>query len=67
MRFRSEIYYNQLSPFIGLLAKILATVGILLFIWTAYQLSVGRLQDPPLVKWGFWGCLLYTSRTGGMR
>ncbi|WP_238296670.1 cytochrome c biogenesis protein ResB [Porphyromonas uenonis] len=60
LRFRSEIYYNQLSPYIGLLAKILATVGILLFIWTAYQLSVGRLQDPPLVKWCFWG-ILYAS------
>ncbi len=60
LRFRSEIYYNHLSPYIGLLAKILATVGILLFIWTAYQLSVGRLQDPPLVKWCFWG-ILYAS------
>ncbi len=60
VRFRSEIYYNQLSPYIGLLAKILATVGILLFIWTAYQLSVGRLQDPPLVKWCFWG-IIYAS------
>lgn len=65
VRFRSEIYYNQLSPFIGLLAKILATVGILLFIWTAYQLSVGRLVDPPLVKWSIWiiiyGSMLYLT------
>ena len=65
MRFRSEIYYNQLSPFIGLLAKILATIGILLFIWTAYQLSVGRLVDPPFVKWGIWiiiyGSMLYLT------
>ena len=64
VRFRSEIYYNQLSPFIGLLAKILATIGILLFIWTAYQLSVGRLVDPPFVKWGIWiiyGSMLYLT------
>ena len=65
VRFRSELYYNQLSPFIGLLAKILATIGILLFIWTAYQLSVGRLKDPRLVKWGIWaviyGSMLYLT------
>jgi len=65
IRSRSERWYNQLSPYIGLLAKILATIGVLLFIWTAYTLAVD-LQYRSLVLRRFirgvtYGSLLYLS------